>query len=133
MIGSLIGWIVVGLVAGFLRACSIRGDPMWTVSTIVLGVLGSLVGGGIAYALRLGTSPYEPAGWILATIGALVLLAAGWFGTRSRGPRSDEPGGARGTEGAGRLDTGDAADLRANFHLSAFSLGHVLILTGNPR
>lgn len=85
MIGSLFGWIVVGLVAGLLARMLRPGpDPMSTVSTIVLGVLGSLVGGGIAYVLRLGTSPYEPGGWILATVGALVLLAAGWFGTRSR-------------------------------------------------
>jgi uncharacterized membrane protein YeaQ/YmgE (transglycosylase-associated protein family) len=85
MIGSLIGWIVLGLVAGFLARMLHPGrDPMSLVATIVLGVLGSLVGGGIAYLLRLGTSPYEPGGWIMATIGALVLLAAGWFGTRSQ-------------------------------------------------
>ena len=85
MIGSLIGWIVVGLVAGFLARFLHPGrDPMTLVATMVLGVLGSLVGGGVAYLLKLGTSPYEPGGWILATLGALVLLAFGWFGTRSR-------------------------------------------------
>ena len=85
MIGSLIGWIVLGLVAGFLARLLHPGrDPMTLVATMVLGVLGSLLGGGIAYLLKLGTSPYEPGGWILATIGALVLLAFGWFGTRSR-------------------------------------------------
>ncbi len=85
MIGSLIGWIVMGLIAGFLARMLYPGpDSMPLVSTIVLGVLGSLVGGGIAYMLRLGTSPYEPAGWIMATIGALVLLAGGWFGSRRR-------------------------------------------------
>ena len=85
MIGSLIGWVVLGLVAGFLaRLLHPGNDPMGLVGTIVLGVLGSLVGGGIAYFLHLGTSPYEPGGWILATIGAIVLLALGWFGTRSR-------------------------------------------------
>lgn len=85
MIGSLIGWVVLGLIAGFLARMLHPGhDPMTLVGTIVLGVVGSLVGGGIAYLLRLGTSPYEPAGWVLATIGALVLLAAGWFGSRRR-------------------------------------------------
>ena len=53
------------------------------LSTIILGVLGSLVGGGIAYLLNLGASPYEPGGWVLATIGAIILLAMGWFGTRA--------------------------------------------------
>ncbi|MFO0890047.1 MAG: GlsB/YeaQ/YmgE family stress response membrane protein [Isosphaeraceae bacterium] len=85
MIGSLIGWIVLGLITGFLARMLHPGDDaMGMVSTIVLGVLGSLVGGGIAYALQLGTSPYEPGGWILATVGALVLLVGGWFGSRRR-------------------------------------------------
>ncbi len=57
---------------------------MGIVPTIALAVLGSLVGGGIAYLLNLGTSPYEPGGWIMATLGAVVLLAFGWFGSRSR-------------------------------------------------
>ena len=85
MIGSLIGWIVLGLVAGALARLLHPGqDAMGVASTIVLGVLGSLLGGGAAYLLKLGTSPYEPSGWILATVGALVLLAFGWFGSRSR-------------------------------------------------
>lgn len=85
MIGSLIDWIVLGLVAGALARLLHPGqDAMGVASTIVLGVLGSLLGGGAAYLLKLGTSPYEPGGWILATVGALVLLAFGWFGSRSR-------------------------------------------------
>jgi len=87
MIGSFVGWIVLGLIAGFLaRLIHPGNDSMGMMATIVLGVLGSLLGGGIAYLLQLGTSPYEPGGWILATIGAIVLLALGWFGTRSRVP-----------------------------------------------
>ncbi len=85
MIGSLIGWIILGFVAGALARLLHPGqDAMGVASTIVLGVLGSLLGGGAAYLLKLGTSPYEPGGWILATVGALVLLAFGWFGSRSR-------------------------------------------------
>jgi len=57
---------------------------MGIVPTVILGVLGSLVGGGIAYLLNLGASPYGPGGWILATLGAVVLLAFGWFGPRPR-------------------------------------------------
>ena len=85
MIGSLIGWIVLGLVAGALARLLHPGrDAMGVASTVGLGVIGSLLGGGAAYLLKLGTSPYEPGGWILATVGALVLLAFGWFGSRSR-------------------------------------------------
>ena len=85
MIGALIGWIVLGLVAGFLARMLHPGpDGMSLPATIVLGVLGSLLGGGIAYLLKLGTDPYMPGGWILATVGALVLLSFGWFGSRAR-------------------------------------------------
>ncbi|MGE3819410.1 MAG: GlsB/YeaQ/YmgE family stress response membrane protein [Isosphaeraceae bacterium] len=80
MIGSLIGWVVLGFVAGLLARFLHPGrDAMGAGSTIVLGILGSLLGGGAAYVLQLGTSPYEPGGWILATLGAIVLLAFGWF------------------------------------------------------
>ena len=85
MIGALIGWIVLGLVAGALARLLHPGkDTMGLLATMVLGVLGSLLGGGVAYLLKLGTSPYAPGGWILATLGALVLLAFGWFGSIRR-------------------------------------------------
>ncbi len=85
MINALIGWVVLGLVAGFLARLLHPGrDPMSVLATIVLGVLGSLLGGGAAYLLNLGTTPYQPGGWIMATIGALILLAFNWFGARSR-------------------------------------------------
>ena len=85
MIGSLIGWVVLGLVAGFLgRALHPGRDSMSIVATLVLGVLGSLLGGGIAYLFNLATTPYAPGGWILATIGSIILLAFGWFGTKAR-------------------------------------------------
>jgi uncharacterized membrane protein YeaQ/YmgE (transglycosylase-associated protein family) len=80
MIGAIIGWVILGLVAGALARLLHPGrDPMSIWATILLGVLGSLLGGFIAWALRLGTSPYEPGGWILATIGAIILLAFGLF------------------------------------------------------
>jgi uncharacterized membrane protein YeaQ/YmgE (transglycosylase-associated protein family) len=63
MIGSLIGWIILGLVAGLLARMLHSGrDGMGLISTIALVVLGSLIGGDLACLLRLGTSPYEPGG-----------------------------------------------------------------------
>jgi uncharacterized membrane protein YeaQ/YmgE (transglycosylase-associated protein family) len=83
MIGAVIGWAILGLIAGGLARLLHPGrDAMGIFATICLGVLGSILGGALAYVLRLGTTPYEPGGWILATIGAIVLLAFGWFGTR---------------------------------------------------
>ncbi|WP_435018762.1 GlsB/YeaQ/YmgE family stress response membrane protein [Tundrisphaera sp. TA3] len=85
MIGALIGWMVLGLVAGFLARLLHPGrDSMSLLATMVLGILGSLLGGGVSYLLNLARDPYTPGGWIMATIGAIVLLAFGWFGSRSR-------------------------------------------------
>ena len=85
MIMSIIGWIVFGLIAGAVARMLYPGpNPMSWVATTILGMLGSLVGGGIAYVLRLGSSPYEPAGWILAILGAIILLAVAHIAYRRR-------------------------------------------------
>lgn len=85
MITSIIGWILFGLIAGAIARMLYPGpNPMGWVGTILLGVVGSLVGGGVAYLLHLGVSPYEPGGWIMSILGAILVLALGFFGTRSR-------------------------------------------------
>jgi uncharacterized membrane protein YeaQ/YmgE (transglycosylase-associated protein family) len=84
MVMSIIGWIVFGLIAGAVARMVYPGpNPMGWIATTILGMLGSLVGGGIAYLLHLGTSPFEPAGWIFAILGAIILLAVAHF-TRLR-------------------------------------------------
>jgi uncharacterized membrane protein YeaQ/YmgE (transglycosylase-associated protein family) len=85
MIGSILGWMLFGLIAGAIARLLFPGNnPMGWGMTMVLGVCGSLLGGGIAYLLHLGVNPYEPGGWILSILGAIVLLALGAFGTRKR-------------------------------------------------
>jgi len=85
MITSVLGWMLFGLVAGAIaRMLHPGNDVMGWGATMLLGITGSLLGGGIAYLLRLGISPYQPAGWIFSIIGAIVLLAMGFFGTRRR-------------------------------------------------
>ncbi len=83
MITSVIGWMFFGLIAGAIARFLHPGyDRIGIVGTIILGIIGSLVGGGIAYLLRLGIQPYEPAGWILSIVGAIVLLWMGFLGSR---------------------------------------------------
>ena len=83
MIAALISWVVFGMVAGLIARMLHPGpDAMGLGGTMMLGVIGSLVGGGIAYVMRLGMAPYEPAGWIMSVIGAILLLFFGFFGTR---------------------------------------------------
>ena len=76
---TLIGWVVLGLICGILARLLVPGrDPLGWIATIVLGVVGSLAGGLIAYAAHLGTQPYEPGGWVLSVLGAVITLL-GWY------------------------------------------------------
>jgi len=82
---SILGWIVFGLIAGLIARLLVPGrDPMGWLATIALGIVGSVVGGFIAYALKLGTDPYAPAGWILSILGAVFTLVVYHWSTGVR-------------------------------------------------
>lgn len=71
-------WIIIGLVAGLLARLIMPGrQPMGWLLTIVLGLVGSIVGGLISSAV-FGTDPRDPgfqaAGLIMSTIGAIIVL-----------------------------------------------------------
>jgi uncharacterized membrane protein YeaQ/YmgE (transglycosylase-associated protein family) len=69
----ILGYVIFGLIVGAIARLLIPGrDPMGWIATILLGIVGSLVGGVLAYMLRLGMTPYAPAGWIFSIIGAVV-------------------------------------------------------------
>jgi uncharacterized membrane protein YeaQ/YmgE (transglycosylase-associated protein family) len=76
MLMALIVWIIVGLIAGALGKLIMPGrDPGGVIVTILIGMAGALVGGFIMQGL-FGL----PGGgflWtiIVATIGAIILLA----------------------------------------------------------
>ena len=76
---AILGWLILGLICGILARLLVPGrDPMGRIATIVLGIAGSLIGGVIAYSLHLGTEPYEPGGWVLSIIGAVLVLLT-WY------------------------------------------------------
>ncbi len=75
---GIISMIVVGLIAGLIaRAIMPGADPMGWIATIILGVVGSFVGGFLASTLLgWGTgSALEPSGIVGSIIGALIVLA----------------------------------------------------------
>ena len=68
-------WIVFGLVVGVVAKFVMPGqDPGGMIVTIVLGIVGALLGGWIGRALGI-YQPGQPAGFIMAVIGAIVVLA----------------------------------------------------------
>ena len=67
-------WIVFGLVVGVVAKFVMPGrDPGGMIVTIVLGIVGALLGGWIGRALGV-YQPGQPAGFIMAVIGAIVVL-----------------------------------------------------------
>jgi uncharacterized membrane protein YeaQ/YmgE (transglycosylase-associated protein family) len=71
---DVIGWLVAGLIVGALAKLVMPGnDPGGIIVTIVLGIVGAMVGGGIGRVLGL-YAPGQPAGWLMSILGAVVLL-----------------------------------------------------------
>ena len=86
-LSAIIGWIIFGIIVGAIARLFIPGHhPIGVVMTIVLGIVGSFVGGMIAWFFTGGPErPYSPAGWILSIIGAIIVL---WIGVRvTQSPR----------------------------------------------
>jgi uncharacterized membrane protein YeaQ/YmgE (transglycosylase-associated protein family) len=68
------GWILIGLVAGVLGKLLMPGkDPGGFIVTILLGIAGALLAGFIGQAVGF-YGEGEGAGWIAATLGAILLL-----------------------------------------------------------
>ena len=69
----ILGWILFGLIVGAIAKLVMPGrDPGGLAITIVLGIVGALVGGFIGRLLGLYQRS-ESAGFIMATIGAIVI------------------------------------------------------------
>ena len=71
---GILGWIVFGLVVGIIAKLLMPGrDPGGMVVTILLGIVGAVLGGWIGRAMGL-YGPNEAAGFLMSLLGAVVLL-----------------------------------------------------------
>ena len=75
---SIIAWIVLGAIAGYLAGFLVRGDEsMGVIGHIVLGIVGALVGGFLAGVL-FNSDPIDGAldisSIVTATIGAVIAV-----------------------------------------------------------
>src|SRR5437763_13964015 len=73
---GIIGFVIVGLIAGFIARALVPGpDPMGWLGTMILGIVGSFVGGTLAalgFGGTLGLSASGIVGSIVGTINALL-------------------------------------------------------------
>jgi uncharacterized membrane protein YeaQ/YmgE (transglycosylase-associated protein family) len=71
---SVIGWILFGLVVGIVGKLLMPGrDPGGFILTILLGIAGALLGGFIGQSLGFYREG-EPAGFLMAVLGSIILL-----------------------------------------------------------
>lgn len=71
---EILGWIVFGLIVGAIAKLVMPGkDPGGIIVTILLGIAGAFVGGYLG-RLMGWYGPGEAAGYIMAIVGAIVLL-----------------------------------------------------------
>jgi uncharacterized membrane protein YeaQ/YmgE (transglycosylase-associated protein family) len=86
---TILAWIVLGLVAGWLAGVIMRGGGYGIIGDIVLGVLGALVGGWLwgvisQQDVMLG---FNLPSLLIAVLGAIVLIALSrLFSSRHAGP-----------------------------------------------
>jgi uncharacterized membrane protein YeaQ/YmgE (transglycosylase-associated protein family) len=82
---SFIWFLIIGLVAGLLARLILPGkDAMSLIATMVLGAIGSILGGVISWALWGGDgSTVRPSGLIMSIVGAILVLLI-WRFAKSR-------------------------------------------------
>lgn len=90
---QIITWIIIGLIAGLFAGVLVRGRGIGFISSIVVGLLGALLGGFIFTVLGIQLPAALDGGitlaWsdmIIAFIGAVIILFLfGGFYRRRRG------------------------------------------------
>ena len=71
---TIVIWIIFGLVVGIVAKFVMPGrDPGGIVVTALLGIVGAVVGGWLGRVLNI-YRPGEPAGFIMAVVGAVIVL-----------------------------------------------------------
>jgi uncharacterized membrane protein YeaQ/YmgE (transglycosylase-associated protein family) len=72
---GILGWIIFGLIVGALAKLVMPGrDPGGIIITMLIGIVGSLLGGFVGQALGL-YGPNDAAGFFMSLLGAILLLA----------------------------------------------------------
>jgi uncharacterized membrane protein YeaQ/YmgE (transglycosylase-associated protein family) len=93
---SVLGWILFGFVVGLLARAILPGrDPLGVIGTTSLGIAGALIAGWLGQAAGW-YGPDEGAGFVSATVGAIIMLVVGhWVAKKSVTRKGSGSGGSR--------------------------------------
>jgi uncharacterized membrane protein YeaQ/YmgE (transglycosylase-associated protein family) len=85
--GSIIAWIATGLLAGILARWIVRDQRSGCIYTVVVGILGALIGGALMQAVdRRELDDFSIRTVLVAAVGAVLLLLV-LQALAGRGPR----------------------------------------------
>ncbi len=71
---TLLVWLLIGAIAGWLAGVIVKGFGFGLVGNIVVGILGAFIGGWLFGALGIGAGYGIVSAILGATVGAVVLL-----------------------------------------------------------
>jgi uncharacterized membrane protein YeaQ/YmgE (transglycosylase-associated protein family) len=71
---TLLIWLVVGAIAGWLAGVIVKGYGLGLIGNIVVGILGAFIGGWLLGRLGVGVGSGIVGSIIGATVGAVILL-----------------------------------------------------------
>lgn len=86
---SIIAWLVLGAIAGYLAGFIVKGDEgLGVIGHVVLGIVGALVGGflaGVLFDIDPIDGALDISSIVVATIGAIItVLVVGFITSRGR-------------------------------------------------
>jgi uncharacterized membrane protein YeaQ/YmgE (transglycosylase-associated protein family) len=87
-VGSIIAWTATGLIAGLLARWIVRDERTGCIYTVVVGVLGALIGGALMQAVDdRPLDRFSLRTVLVAAVGAVLLLLV-LQAIAGRGPRT---------------------------------------------
>lgn len=85
---GIVGWIIVGLIAGGLARWVVHDERTGCIYTMIVGVLGAIIGGWLMAAIdEDGVDEFSLRSIVVAAIGAVLLLLI-LQAIAGRGPRT---------------------------------------------
>lgn len=83
---TILGWLIVGGIAGLLASAVVQGGGMGVLGDIVVGIIGAFIGGFVMNALGFaGATGFNLWSLFVAFLGAVILLVIVRLFTGSRG------------------------------------------------
>jgi uncharacterized membrane protein YeaQ/YmgE (transglycosylase-associated protein family) len=74
---SLLAWVFLGLIAGFIASKIVSRTGQGLVLDITLGVVGAIIGGSLFTTFGMaGVTGFNAYSLLIAVVGAAILLAA---------------------------------------------------------